>query len=229
MPKKHHILLLSCSTQRQDKLFYQTKPLRPWCKSTIFFSTFFALYFCLSGVSLAQNLPLKPKERGSQKTKLPKNVFSRMSIGGLAGSWGGLPLLGIRGLLPLSPRLAFRLNWSLLFDLQQEDEFSFSALSFDLLIRLPTPNKTIRFYALTRLDFWPLWDLFSPNPKLAKISDKPIMGVSVLIALEYFLLPRVSYFLETGFSSGMVIGFSEIHQKYRGFGYVIQSGIHLYL
>jgi hypothetical protein len=149
-------------------------------------------------------------------------------VGGVVGSWGGQAHFGLRGILPLSPHLSFRLSWSLMYQLQQPDPYSLNTFSLDLVIRLPSPYATLRYYAVTRLDFWPLWNLFNTNPAATKISRQPALGLSILLGLEGFLLPHLSLFLESGFSSGMMIGFAPILRPYEAFGFVIQSGFQTY-
>lgn len=150
-----------------------------------------------------------------------------ITIGGVAGTWGGVPIAGLRGGIPLGQRLALRVGWSLFFDLKDK-QLSYSHFSLDLLIRLPSPINAIRYYALTRLDFWPLWDAFGVNPKLRDISIRPTLGFSVLLGVEGFLIPGLALFLESGFSSGMMFGFAPIDQEYQTPGFVLQTGLQFY-
>lgn len=151
-----------------------------------------------------------------------------VSIGGIVGTWGGVPLAGLRGALPLGERLSLRLGWALFFDLKDNKQLSYNKLSLDLLIRFPSPINSIRYYALTRLDFWPLLDTFGVNPRVKDISKMPTFGLSMLLGVESFLIPGFSLVLETGFSSGMLLGFAEIEQRYQSFAFVIQTGMQLY-
>lgn len=165
-----------------------------------------------------------PKKRASAQ----KWGGNEIGVSGLVGSWGSSPQFGLRGVLPLSRFLAFRVGWILMFHLKGEESYNLSTFTLDLIVRLPSPYKTLRYYAVTRLDFWPLWNFFNTSPAVSKISSQPTFGLSVLAGIEGFLLPRVSWFLESGFSSGMVIGFAPIRRPYEAFGFVIQSGFQTY-
>lgn len=201
-----------------------------------------SLFVCIVGVpsraafaekpptSLPALSPVKEQEplRTKPKKLTPQWGGNELSVSGLVGSWGGAPQFGLRGVLPLSRFLAFRVGWILMFHLKGEDSYNLSAFTLDLVVRLPSPHKALRYYAVTRLDFWPLWNLFNTTPAVSKISSQPVFGLSVLAGVEGFLLPRVSWFLETGFSSGMVIGFAPILRPYEAFGFVIQSGFQTY-
>ncbi|MCB9640072.1 MAG: hypothetical protein H6728_04645 [Myxococcales bacterium] len=212
---------------------------------TVAFSVLlWSLFVCITMMpyhrAFAQETPLPtpnpttltpPAERSpSSKPQkpVPKWGGNELSVGGLVGTWGSSPQFGLRGVLPLSRFLAFRVGWTLMFHLKGEESYNLSAFTLDLVVRLPSPYKALRYYAVTRLDFWPLWNLFNTSPSVSKISTQPVFGLSVLAGLEGFLLPRVSWFLETGFSSGMVIGFAPIHRPYEAFGFLIQSGFQTY-
>lgn len=177
------------------------------------------------GLTLSLWVGLSSSALAAQKQKWWLND---MSLGGVVGSWGGVPLAGLRGSFPVGKHLSLRVGWALSFDMQNEQPISYSKLALDLLIRLPSPLNSIRYYALTRLDFWPLWDFFGVNSKVRDISSQPTFGFSMLLGIESFLIPGFAMVLETGFSSGMLIGFSPIDSKYQSFGFVIQSGVQLY-
>lgn len=151
-----------------------------------------------------------------------------IALSGVVGSFGNMPVAGIRGTFPMGHRLALRLGWHMQFDSLDDVPLGFSRISLDLLIRLPSPLNSVRYYAVTRLECWPLWDAFGVNPGLRSISTKPTLGLSVLLGVESFLMKGFSLLLETGFSSGMLIGFAPIASKYKAFGFAIQVGMQLY-
>lgn len=139
-----------------------------------------------------------------------------------------MPVLGLRGAIPLSPYLAMQLSLSLFFATQREPLLSYTGVSLGLLVRLPTLLPAVRNYAVTRIDFWPLWNILNTNPEITKISDKPTLGISILLGMELFLVNSLAFVVETGFSSGMIIGFAPIQTQFEAFGFVIQSGLQMY-
>ncbi|TNE48424.1 MAG: hypothetical protein EP343_16315 [Deltaproteobacteria bacterium] len=167
-------------------------------------------------------------KKAKKKTKL-RPVWNRdLGLGGYTGSWGNMPYLGLRGAIPLSPYLAMRLSLSLFFATQREPIISYTSLSLGLLVRLPTLFSFMRHYAVTRLDFWPLWNIMNINPEITKISERPTLGISILVGMEIFLVNSLSFVLEAGFSSGMIIGFAPIKTQFEAFGFVMQSGLQMY-
>lgn len=139
-----------------------------------------------------------------------------------------MPLLGLRGAIPLSPFLAMRLSFALCFATQRQPVLSYTNLSVGFLVRLPSLIPPIRTYAVTRLDFWPLWNVLQTKPEIIKISEKPTFGLSILMGMEIFLVNSLAFVLEAGFSSGMIIGIDTIRVQFEAFGFVIQSGLQMY-
>lgn len=178
--------------------------------------------------------PGKAKRATANKSTAPKKpkvrpVWNRdLGLGGFAGSWGNMPYMGLRTAIPLSPYLAMRLSLSLFFATQKDPIISYTSFSLGLLVRLPTLFSFIRHYAVTRLEFWPLWNILNINPEITKISEKPTMGISILVGMEIFLVNSLSFVLEAGFSSGMIIGFDTIKTQFEAFGFVMQSGLQMY-
>lgn len=176
--------------------------------------------------------PRKPKDMGRKKVPnkaYKKYVWNRdLGLGGYAGSWGNMPFFGLRGAIPLSPYLAMRVSLSLFFATQREPVISYSGLSVGFLVRLPSFLSYIRNYAVTRIDFWPLWNLLNTNPEIVKVSEKPTFGLSILVGMELFVAQSLSFVLEAGFSSGMIIGFAPIKIPFEAFGFIMQSGLQFY-
>ncbi len=172
----------------------------------------------------------KPKAvKKTKKKAKSRPVWNRdLGLGGYTGSWGNMPYLGLRGAIPLSPYLAMRLSLSLFFATQKDPIISYTSLSLGLLVRLPTLFSFMRHYAVTRLDFWPLWNIMNINPEITKISERPTLGISILVGMEVFLVHSLSFVLEAGFSSGMIIGFAPIKTQFEAFGFVMQSGLQMY-
>jgi hypothetical protein len=151
-----------------------------------------------------------------------------LGLGGYSGTWGNMPYLGLRGTIPLSHHLSIRLSWSLLFATQREPPISFSGISVGFLVQLPSPIPSIRNYAVTKLDVWPMWNFLNTNPELSKISEGPTFGLSILLGMEFFLVHYLAFMFEIGFSSGMIIGLAPIQRPFEAFGLALQSGIQLY-
>lgn len=170
-------------------------------------------------------VPKKLKDKKRRKNP----IWGRdLGLGGYAGSWGNMPFFGLRGAIPLSPYLAMRVSLSMFFTTQREPVISYSGVSIGFLVRMPSFLSFIRNYAVTRIDFWPLWNLLNTNPEVAKISEKPTLGLSVLVGMELFVAQSLSFMLEAGFSSGMIFGFDTIKKPFEAFGFIMQSGLQFY-
>lgn len=185
-----------------------------------------------AGVSTGEKDKPSARRSGTSKTKRNKHQRlswwrSDLSLGGVIGQWGSSPLFGLQGTLPLSRHIGLRFSWVFQFYLEQDPKISFSTFSLGMLIRLPSPIRLIRHYAITRVDFWPLWNIFNTNPNVRQISDQPALGLSVLLGLELFFIQGLSFFLETGFSTGMVLSLGTI-QRQNSFGFVLLSGLQAY-
>ncbi len=169
----------------------------------------------------------RPSEKSDKFELIGGEEFS-FSVGGYVGHWGNMSNLGVRGVMFFTDYLSVRLNISLLFATDRENPFTFSCFSLALQIYLPSMLPSVRYYSVTRLDIWPMWDLFNTNPSLSSISDRPSFGLSLLLGGEAFLLPNLSLFLEVGFSSGIMLGLSQIKSQFEAFGFVMFSGFNFY-
>lgn len=173
--------------------------------------------------------PSSAKKPSARKRRRQRKALwgNGWSLAPHLGSWGGNFVLGVGGSLPLARTFALRFRWSLMFSWQEDRLINFSVFSLGMLIRLPSPVKYLRNYATVALDFWPLFNGLNTNPLVENFSKMPVFGVSFSVGVEFLFLPKMVYFLETGFSTGMAIGLATVERQ-EAFGFSIQSGLRFF-